>query len=108
MNLSGKIYSKTGKGVQALSSKSRQLSADSRKILASIDGKTDAETLMEQFQKLPDEAFITMLTQLEHDGYIKFLKNANWDIDDDDLVYADAMVVDELSPEDFLRHNKRN
>jgi len=102
MNLSGKIYSKTGKGVQALSSKSRQLSADSRKILASIDGKTDAETLMEQFQKLPDEAFITMLTQLEHDGYIKFLKNANWDIDDDDLVYADAMVVDELSPEDFF------
>lgn len=102
MNLSGKIYSKTGKGVQALSSKSRQLSADSRKILASIDGKTDAETLMEQFQKLPDEAFITMLMQLEHDGYIKFLKNANWDIDDDDLVYADAMVVDELSPEDFF------
>jgi hypothetical protein len=101
MNLSGKIYSKTGKGVKALSSKSRQLSVDSRKILASIDGKTDAETLMEQFQKLPDEAFIMMLTQLEHDGYIKFLKNANWDIDDD-LVYTDAMVVDELSPEDFF------
>lgn len=101
MNLSGKIYSKTGKGVQALSSKSKQLSADSRKILASIDGKTDAETLMEQFDKLPDEAFMTMLSQLESDGFIRFLKDKNWDIDDDNLGQG-AMVVDELSAEDFF------
>lgn len=102
MNLSGKVYSKTGKGVQALSSKSRDLSSDSLKILASIDGKTDAETLMEQFVKLPDEAFMTMISQLEADGYIRFVKNKDWDIDDDDIGASTAMVVDELSPEDFF------
>lgn len=102
MNLSGKIYSKTGKGAQALSSKSRALSSDSKKILASIDGKTDAATLMEQFDKLPDEAFITMINQLEADGYIRFVKNKDWEFDDDDVGASNAMVVDELSPEDFF------
>lgn len=102
MNLSGKVYGKTGKGAQALSSKSRALSSDSKKILASIDGKTDAETLMEQFDKLPDEAFITMISQLEADGYIRFVKNKDWEFDDDDVGASSAMVVDELSHEDFF------
>jgi actin-related protein len=101
MDLSGKVYSKTGKGAQALSSKSKALSSDNLKILASIDGKTDAETLMEQFQKLPDEAFITMLTQLEQDGYIRFIKNKDWEFEEV-AGASHAMVVDELSAEDYF------
>ena len=102
MNLSTKIYSKTGKGTRALSSKSLELSADALKVLSFIDSKTDSVTIMAQFEKLSENVFRALLSQLENGGYIRVINPPADDWGEDEFDYRTAMVVDEISAEDFF------
>lgn len=104
MALSAKIYSKTGKGARAQSSRSRDLSADALKILSFIDSKTETPVIFSQLGKLSEDEFQELLAELERDGYIRLLNNLEWDLDDD-FDYRTGMVVDELSVEDFIALN---
>jgi len=104
MALSAKIYSKTGKGARAQSSRSRDLSADALKILSFIDSKTETPAIFAQLDKLSEDEFQELLAELERDGYIRLLSNREWDLDDD-FDYRTSMVVDELSVEDFIALN---
>lgn len=102
MSLSAKIYSKTGKGSRALSSKSRQLSSNALKILSCIDSKTDTVKILAQLEKLSEAEFSTLVSQLETDGYIRLLSNSDWEFGDTSFDYRTGVVVDELSAEDFF------
>lgn len=104
MALSAKIYSKTGKGARALASKSRDLSADALRLLSFIDSKTETPAIFDHMDKLSEDQFQTLLSELERDGYIRLLTNRDWGLEDD-FDYRTGMVVDELSVEDFIALN---
>ena len=104
MALSAKIYSKTGKGARAQSSKSRDLSADALKILSLIDSKIETPAIFAQLDKLSEHEFQSLLDELERDGYIRLLNSQEWGLGDD-FDYRTGMVVDELSVEDFIALN---
>ena len=107
MALSAKIYSKTGKGARAQSSKSRDLSADALKILSLIDSKIETPAIFAQLDRLSENEFQSLLDELERDGYIRLLNNREWDLGDD-FDYRTSMVVDELSVEDFIALNSNS
>ncbi len=107
MALSAKIYSKTGKGARAQSSKSRDLSADALKILSLIDSKIETPAIFAQLDKLSENEFQSLLDELERDGYIRLLNSREWDLGDD-FDYRTSMVVDELSVEDFIALNSNS
>ncbi|PKO93363.1 MAG: hypothetical protein CVU15_02100 [Betaproteobacteria bacterium HGW-Betaproteobacteria-1] len=104
MALSAKIYSKTGKGARAQSSRSRDLSADALKILSLIDSKIETSAIFAQLDKLSEHEFQSLLDELERDGYIRLLNSQEWDLGDN-FDYRTGMVVDELSIEDFIALN---
>lgn len=107
MALTAKIYSKTGKGARAQSSKSRDLSADALKILSLIDSKIETPAIFAQLDKLSENEFQSLLDELERDGYIRLLNSREWDLGDD-FDYRTSMVVDELSVEDFIALNSNS
>lgn len=102
MTLSAKIYSKTGKDSRALPSKSRQISSNALKILSSIDSKTDTVKILAQLEKLSEDEFSALVSQLETEGYIRLLNKTEWDFGYTNFDYRTGVVVDELSVEDFL------
>lgn len=102
MTLSAKIYSKTGKDSRTLSSKSRQISSNALEILSSIDSKTDTVKILAQLEKLPEDEFSALVSQLETEGYIRLLNKTEWDFGYTNFDYRTGVVVDELSVEDFL------
>ena len=68
------IYSKTGKGVQEASGKTRELARADRAVLAAIDGKS---TLAEVAQKLgksdSDAKLLQLIEQLDRSGFIRLI-----------------------------------
>src|SRR5690606_29783943 len=89
---------------RALASKSRDLSADALRLLSFIDSKTETPAIFDHMDKLSEDQFQTLLSELERDGYIRLLTNRDWGLEDD-FDYHTGMVVDELSVEDFIALN---
>jgi len=68
------IYSKTGKGVQEASGKTRDLSRADRAVLSAIDGKSTITEVGQRLGKTTDDAkFVQLFGQLERDGFIRLI-----------------------------------
>jgi hypothetical protein len=99
----GKIYSKTGKGTRALSTKARDLPKGALKVLPLIDSKNSVRDLLAKLGKFSETDLHILLTQLESGGYIRSLQDGNWDVDSGQSASASSIIVEEVSHEDFLR-----
>lgn len=104
MDLSFTVYSKTGKGTRALSSKAKDLPNGALKVLPLIDGKTDAAAILGQLGKISEIDFRILLSQLEASGYIRSMHKQTWDTQESDIDAPSGMgmVVEELFPDDFF------
>lgn len=96
------IYSKTGKGTRALSAKAKDLPKGALKVLPLIDSKTSAGEILNKLDKFTEVDLQILLTQLESGGYIRVLQATDWE-DTAPAPGSSAIVVEELSTEDFLR-----
>ncbi|HVC11952.1 MAG TPA: adenylate/guanylate cyclase domain-containing protein [Burkholderiales bacterium] len=68
------IYSKTGKGVQEASGKTRDLSRADRAVLSAIDGKSTVAEVGQKLGKTTNDAkFVQLFEQLERDGFIRLI-----------------------------------
>ncbi|HZV97878.1 MAG TPA: AsmA-like C-terminal region-containing protein [Methylophilaceae bacterium] len=97
---SPQIYSKTGKGARALSTKSKTLSPHALRVLAHIDGKSDIQSIRETFNKLSDHQFTDIVTLLETEGYIRALAD---ELSSSELDIRTPIEVAEISAEEFFQ-----
>lgn len=103
MTLSAKIYNKAGKGSRPCPQRAvRYPPTPALKILPSIDSKTDTVKILAQLEKLSEDEFSALVSQLETEGYIRLLNKTEWDFGYTNFDYRAGVVVDELSVEDFL------
>ena len=70
MNLST-VYSKTAKGVQAITQKGKRLPADLARALSLVDGRATVEEILEKAEELPSSTLPQTLADLAKDGYLK-------------------------------------
>lgn len=102
MALSALIYSKTGKGARALTSRSRELSASALEVLAYIDSNADAATIHSHLDRMSEATFKVLLGQLEKDGYIRLLKKTTEPLTIMSTDPNAGMEVNEISPDTFF------
>lgn len=102
MALSALIYSKTGKGARALTSRSRELSASALEVLAHIDSNADAATILSHLDRMTEATFKVLLGQLEKDGYIRLLKKSTEPLTIMSTDPNAGMEVHEISPDTFF------
>lgn len=107
MDLTTKIYSKTGKGTRALSTKPKGLPTGALKVLPLIDSKTDAAAILAKLDKFSETDLLLILARLERDGYIRAIHEDNWGLDEQNTGYQTAMVVEELTEDDFFRTEEK-
>ncbi|MEO8384402.1 MAG: AsmA-like C-terminal region-containing protein [Betaproteobacteria bacterium] len=70
------IYTKTAKGLTQVNQKTQSLSRDLMKVLKSIDGKSNVETLGEKVD-LASPALSKLLSALQKEGYVKVFEVKN-------------------------------
>ncbi|MFZ6645011.1 response regulator [Undibacterium sp. TJN25] len=80
MSTIDKIYSKTAKGLAALRNVPKDLSRDSMKILARVDGKSNNAQLIAAFAGMPVQKLREALDSLERNVYIRVLPAAEQEI----------------------------
>jgi len=107
MDLTSKLYSKTGKGTRALSTKPKGLPTGALKVLPLIDDKTTAAAILAKLDKFSETDLLLILARLERDGYIRAIQEENWDLDEQNAGYQTAMVVEEVSAADFFRTDEQ-
>lgn len=103
MDLTSKLYSKTGKGTRALSTKPKGLPTGALKVLPLIDDKTTAAAILAKLDKFSETDLLLILARLERDGYIRAIQEENWDLEEQNVGYQTAMVVEEVSAADFFQ-----
>ena len=103
MDLTTKIYSKTGKGTRALSTKPKGLPTGALKVLPLIDSKTNAAAVLAKLDKFSETDLLLLLARLERDGYIRAIHEENWGLDEQNTGYQTTMIVEELTEDDFFR-----
>jgi len=108
MDLTSKLYSKTGKGTRALSTKPKGLPTGALKVLPLIDNKTTAAAILAKLDKFSETDLLLILARLERDGYIRAIQEENWDLDEQNTGYQTAMVVEEVSAADFFRTDEKH
>jgi len=107
MDLTTKIYSKTGKGTRALSTKPKGLPTGALKVLPLIDSKTNAAAVLAKLDKFSETDLLLLLARLERDGYIRAIHEENWGLDEQNTGYQTAMIVEELTEDDFFRTEEK-
>lgn len=65
------IYSKTGKGVQETSGRTRHLARADRAVLAAFDGRTPLGEIAKRFEQISAEKFEQLVATLEREGYLR-------------------------------------
>lgn len=65
------VYSKTAKGVQAITQKGKRLPADLARALSLVDGRATVEEILEKSGELPTSTLPQTLADLAKDGYLK-------------------------------------
>lgn len=108
MDLTSKLYSKTGKGTRALSTKPKGLPTGALKVLPLIDDKTTAAAILAKLDKFSETDLLLILARLERDGYIRAIQEENWDLDEQNTSYQTAMVVEEVSAADFFQTDEQH
>lgn len=107
MDLTTKIYSKTGKGTRALSTKPKGLPTGALKVLPLIDSKTNAAAVLAKLDKFSETDLLLLLARLERDGYIRAIHEENWGLDEQNTGYQTTMIVEELTEDDFFRMEEK-
>ena len=87
MDLTTKIYSKTGKGTRAVSTKPKGLPSGALKVLPLIDSKTNAAAILAKLDKFSETDLLLILARLERDGYIRVIQEENWGLDEQNTGY---------------------
>ncbi|WP_394781915.1 response regulator [Undibacterium sp.] len=112
-----KIYSKTAKGLAALRNVPKDLSRDSMKILARVDGRSNNAQLIAAFAGMPVPKLREALDTLERSAYIRVLPLAEQEIVEpvveksvrmdytpaSNTPPASEIEVTELSPQDSVQ-----
>lgn len=65
------VYSKTAKGVQAITQKGKRLPADLARALSLVDGRATVEEILEKSGEPPTSTLPQTLADLAKDGYLK-------------------------------------
>ncbi|MHB9102773.1 MAG: hypothetical protein ACYC2E_14840 [Sulfuricella sp.] len=97
------VYSKTAKGVQAITQKSKRLPADLARALSLVDGRATVEEILEKATELPTSALPQTLADLAKDGYLKAVARepiTEFSITPDTSA---SMVVSETVDETFFK-----
>src|SRR4051812_4958937 len=93
------IYSKTGKGTRAVTSKSKALSPQALRLLSLIDGQSSIADFMVAIENSNEPQLQQILTQLENEGYTRVVDELAMSSDFD---IHKAIEVAEISAEEFL------
>lgn len=101
MNLSA-IYTKTAEGLRVRKTLFGGLSAQLKRVLDIVDGHESVQAIVKQLSDLPEPKVIAALTQLEKDGYIKYLAEAATEDDWALGTLFSPMVVEEIEVEEAL------
>lgn len=107
MDLTSKLYSKTGKGTRAISTKPKGLPTGALKVLPLIDNKTTAAAILAKLDKFSETDLLLILARLERDGYIRAIQEENWGLDEQNTGYQTTMIVEELTEDDFFRTEEK-
>ncbi|GAO36499.1 hypothetical protein SCT_1907 [Sulfuricella sp. T08] len=97
------VYSKTAKGVQAITQKDKRLPANLARALSLVDGRATVEEILEKAGELPTSALPQTLADLAKDGYLKAVARepfTQFSITPDTSA---SMVVSETVDETFFR-----
>lgn len=97
------VYSKTAKGVQAITQKGKRLPADLARALSLVDGRATVEEILEKSGELPTSTLPQTLADLAKDGYLKAVAReplTEFSITSDTSA---SMVVSETVDETFFK-----
>lgn len=97
------VYSKTAKGVQAITQKGKRLPASLARALSLVDGRATVEEILEKAGELPTSTLPQILADLARDGYLKAVTRApltEFSITPDTSA---SMVVSETVDETFFK-----
>jgi len=97
------VYSKTAKGVQAITQKGKRLPANLARALSLVDGRATVEEILEKAGELPSSTLPQILVNLSKDGYLKAVAReplTQFSITPDTSA---SMVVSETIDETFFR-----
>ncbi|MBZ0094205.1 MAG: hypothetical protein K8H75_02335 [Sulfuricella sp.] len=97
------VYSKTAKGVQAITQKGKRLPADLARALSLVDGRATVEEILEKSGELPTSTLPQTLADLAKDGYLKAVAReplTEFSITSDTSA---SMVVSETIDETFFK-----
>ncbi|MDP3482141.1 MAG: hypothetical protein Q8S05_02390 [Sulfuricella sp.] len=97
------VYSKTAKGVQAITQKGKRLPADLARALSLVDGRATVEEILKKAEELPSSTLPQTLADLAKDGYLKAVAReplTEFSITSDTSA---SMVVSETIDETFFK-----
>ncbi|MDP2155824.1 MAG: hypothetical protein Q8J61_07480 [Sulfuricella sp.] len=97
------VYSKTAKGVQAVTQKSKRLPAKLARALSLVDGRATVEEILEKAEALPTSTLPQTLADLAKEGYLKAVARepvTGFSITPDTSA---SMVVSETVDETFFK-----
>jgi hypothetical protein len=97
------IYSKSGKGAQVLTGKSKALPANSMRVLLQIDSKSNAGVILAALENFTEQELTQILTQLLDGGYIRIIADDAMKEFFTDSGIASTIDVVEISAEEFLK-----
>ncbi|HOY70341.1 MAG TPA: AsmA-like C-terminal region-containing protein [Methylotenera sp.] len=101
MNLTA-IYTKTAEGLRVRKALFGGLSAPLKRVIDLVDGHESVQAIAKQLSDMPESKVIAAVTQLEKDGYIKYLSEATTEDDWEFGTVFSPMVVEEIEVEDQL------
>lgn len=97
------VYSKTAKGVQAITQKGKRLPADLARALSLVDGRATVEEILKKAEALPSSTLPQTLANLANDGYLKVVARAPLTEFSATPDISASMVVSETVDETFFR-----
>ncbi len=95
MNLTA-IYTKTAEGLRIRKSLFGGLSAQNKRVIDLVDGHDSVQAIVQNLTDMPEQKVIAALTQLEKDGYIKWLADATKEDEWELGTVFSPMLVEEI------------
>ncbi|MBU1690342.1 MAG: hypothetical protein KJ958_11975 [Gammaproteobacteria bacterium] len=97
------VYSKTAKGVQAITQKGKRLPAKLARALSLVDGRATVEEIMEKAGESPTSTLPQILADLAKDGYLKAVAREPFTQFSSIPDNSASMVVSETVDETFFK-----
>lgn len=96
------IYSKTAEGLRVRKALFGGLTAPLKRVIDLVDGNDSVQAIIQKLTDMSEQKVIAALTQLEKDGYIKFLAEATTEDDWGLGTVFSPMLVEEIQVEEEL------